>query len=139
MSNEQPVDCPIVVDTFIAAGIKLKEWMESNFSDTDFDLDGCMAEAHAEFSNSLYDVRKYYREPAPPKRELSEPQIKPIYRPVTPKETAAIDAHWSAVKQRIKKNPTVIKISPPTISYCKDCGSENIGFKANKIEDQEGK
>ena len=71
----QPVGCPLVVDRLIAASEKMKEWMECQYSDTDFDLDGHMAEVHAEFCIALYGVRKYYREPAPLVREVSNLEL----------------------------------------------------------------
>lgn len=39
--------------------------------------------------------------------------------------------HWEKVRKRITENPTVIVIPPKAKEYCRDCGSENIGLKAN--------
>jgi hypothetical protein len=72
---------------------------------------------------------------ASPKRESGEPKIKPIYRQVTPEEQAAIDKHWADTINRIKENPTIIKIPPHAKPYCLECGSDKIGYKTDSTDE----
>lgn len=122
METDQPVACPLVIDKLISASIKTKEWLESNFSDTDFDLDGCMAEAHAEFSNALYDARKHYREPAPLMRE----SIADMTTRLGVAKTPAALAKEEEMRQRKLEACDCWMLGSDNMAHCERCSPTEI-------------